>query len=169
VNVTWQEAVPVVPVGASVQLPEVPNVPVVGDEVKLTVPVGVLTPLDAVSLTVAVHDVAVPVATGEGEHATTVEDGFTAVTDGDAGAFTVRVAAIVVVEPNAFANVVSYRVPLCAVVVAGVVYDADVAPEIAVNEVAPGASEDHCTLGAEQLAGVEPAAVNVAAAGAVTV
>jgi len=49
------------------------------------------------------------------------------------------------------------------------VYEADVAPEIAENEIAPGASEDHCTVGAEQFAGVEPAAVNVAAAGAVTV
>jgi hypothetical protein len=66
-------------------------------------------------------------------------------------------------------NVASYIVALCAVVVAGVVYDTNVAPEIGVNEVAPGASEDHCTVGAAQFAGVEPAAVNVAAAGAVTV
>ena len=84
-------------------------------------------------------------------------------------AFYVSVAGLVVVEPNALVNVASYFVPLCAVVVAGVVYDADVAPEIGENELAPGASEDHCTVGAAQLAGVEPAAVNVAAAGAVTV
>ena len=86
-----------------------------------------------------------------------------------AGALTVSVAGLVVVEPNAFVNVASYFVPLCAIVVGGVVYEADIAPEIAENEIAPGASEDHCTVGAEQFAGVEPAAVNVAAAGAVTV
>ena len=84
-------------------------------------------------------------------------------------ALTVNVAAVVVVDPNAFVNVASYFVPLCAIVVDGVVYEADVAPEIAENESAPGASEDHCTVGAKQFAGVEPAAVNVAAAGAVTV
>jgi hypothetical protein len=84
-------------------------------------------------------------------------------------ALTVSVAAVVVVEPNAFVNVASYLVPLCATVVAGVVYDVDVAPVIAVNELAPGASEDHCTVGAEQFTGVDPAAVNVAVAGAVTV
>jgi hypothetical protein len=41
-------------------------------------------------------------------------------------ALTVSVAGLVVVEPNAFVNVASYFVPLCAVVVADVVYDADV-------------------------------------------
>ena len=82
---------------------------------------------------------------------------------------TVSVAALVVVDPNAFVNFASYLVPLCAVVVGGVIYETDIAPEIDENEVAPGASEDHCTVGAKQLAGVEPAAVNVAAAGAVTV
>ncbi len=33
---------------------------------------------------------------------------------------------------------------------------------------APGAFEDHCTLGASQLAGVEPFALKLAGAGAVT-
>lgn len=86
-----------------------------------------------------------------------------------AGAVTVRVAALVFVGPLSLVNVASYFVPLCAVVVGGVVYEADVAPLIGVNEVAPGALEDHCTVAAEQFAGVEAAAVNVAAAGAVTV
>ena len=72
-----------------------------------------------------------------------------------AGALTVSVTALVVVDPNALVNVASYFVPLCAVVVVGVVYDPDVAPEIGENEPAPGACEDHCTLGAEQFAGVE--------------
>ena len=44
-----------------------------------------------------------------------------------------------------------------------------VAPVIAVNELAPGASDCHCTEGAAQLLGVEPAALNDAVAGAVTV
>ncbi len=81
-NVSWQDAIPVVPVAASVQLPELPNDPVVGADVKLTVPVGVLT-LDAVSLTVAAHDVALPVPTDVGEHATTVEVGCSDMTDGE--------------------------------------------------------------------------------------
>ena len=65
-------------------------------------------------------------------------------TDGAAahagGALTVSVAARVFVEPWALVNVASYLVPLCAVVVAGVVYDPDVAPLIGVNEPAPGAA-----------------------------
>jgi hypothetical protein len=85
------------------------------------------------------------------------------------GALTVSVASRVFVEPWALVNVASYLVPLCAVMVAGVVYEADVAPLILVNVVAPGALEDHCTLDAAQFAGVEPAALNVAAAAAVTV
>jgi len=79
---------------------------------------------------------------------------------------TVSVAGLVVVDPNALVNVASNFVALCPVVVAGVVYDADVAAVIGVNELAPGASDDHCTVGAAQFAGVEPAAVNVAVAGA---
>jgi hypothetical protein len=75
VNVSWQEAIPVVPVVASAQLPELPNEPVVGDEAKLTVPVGVLAPLEAVSVTVAVHVEGAPVVTDEGEHATLVDVG----------------------------------------------------------------------------------------------
>jgi hypothetical protein len=49
VNATSHDATPVVPVAASVQLPEFPNDPDVGDELKLTDPDGVLAPLDAVS------------------------------------------------------------------------------------------------------------------------
>ena len=59
------------------QLLELPNTPVVGEDVKLTVPVGVLAPLDAVSVTVAVQVVALPVATDVGEHATCVDVGST--------------------------------------------------------------------------------------------
>jgi hypothetical protein len=56
-----------------VQLPELPNAPDVGEDVKLTVPVGVVAPLVAVSVTVAVHDVALPTTTDVGEHATLVD------------------------------------------------------------------------------------------------
>ena len=63
------------PVAASVQLPELPNEPVVGEAVKLTAAVGVLAPLDAVSVTVAVQVVALPVATDEGEQPTLVDVG----------------------------------------------------------------------------------------------
>ncbi len=66
---TWQAAAPVVPVPASVQLPELPNAPVVGKEVKLTIPVGVLAPLELVSVTVAVHVLVLPAATELGEQA----------------------------------------------------------------------------------------------------
>ena len=66
---------PVVAVAASVQLPELPNEPHAGADVKLTVPVGVLAPLVTVSVTVAAHAMAAPVGVGEGAHATAVEDG----------------------------------------------------------------------------------------------
>ena len=85
------------------------------------------------------------------------------------GGLTVNVTAFVVVEPNAFVNTASNFVPDSATVVAPVDSVVDVAPPIGVNEPAPGASDCHCTDGAAQFAGVEPAAVNVAAAGAVTV
>jgi hypothetical protein len=39
---------------------------------------------------------------------------------GAAGALTVSVAAVVVVDPNTFVNVASYLVPFCAIVVGGV-------------------------------------------------
>ena len=58
-------------------------------------------------------------------------------------AVTVRVAAVVVALPAEFVNTASYFVPDSANVVAGVVYDADVAPEIAVNDDAPDASDSH--------------------------
>ena len=65
------------------QLPELPNTPVVGEDVKLTVPVDVLAPLDAVSVTVAVQVVALPNATDVGERATLVDGGSSDVTDGE--------------------------------------------------------------------------------------
>ena len=44
--------------------------------VKLTVPVGAVAPVDAVSVTTAVHEVAWLTATLEGEHVTAVVVGF---------------------------------------------------------------------------------------------
>ncbi len=72
VNESRQNAIPAVPLACSVQLAELPNDPVVGELVKPTVPVGVVAPLDAVSLTATVHVVAVPSLTEPGEHATAV-------------------------------------------------------------------------------------------------
>jgi hypothetical protein len=57
----------------SVQLPKLPNTPVVGEDVKLTVPVGVLAPLEAVSVTIAVHVTSPLVTTGEAEQPTLVD------------------------------------------------------------------------------------------------
>ena len=74
-NVSWHEAVPLVLVPASAQVPELAKEPEVGAELKLTVPVGVLAPLDTVSVTVAVHIEALPVATDDGEQLTLVDDG----------------------------------------------------------------------------------------------
>jgi hypothetical protein len=74
VNVVWQDAIAVVPVAWRVQLPGLANWPAVEEAVKLTVPVGVLAPLDWVSVTVAVQVVAVPVVTGLGEQASEVVD-----------------------------------------------------------------------------------------------
>ena len=69
----WQAAMPVVAVALRVQLPGL-KWPVVGEAVKLTVPVGVLAPVDWVSVTVAVHVVAVPVLTVLGVQAREVVD-----------------------------------------------------------------------------------------------
>ena len=55
------------------QLPELPKAPVVGDALKLTVPGGALAPLNAVSVTVAVQVLALPVVTEFGEQATLVD------------------------------------------------------------------------------------------------
>lgn len=71
VNVTEQDAVPSVAVAASVHARELPNDPT-ESEVKLTWPVGVVAPLDAVSVTVAVHVVGLSMPTEVGEHATAV-------------------------------------------------------------------------------------------------
>ncbi|MGZ6840279.1 MAG: hypothetical protein ACXVHC_07490, partial [Frankiaceae bacterium] len=72
-NAIWQDAIPVVPVAWRVQLLALPKWPEVGDDVKLTVPVGVAPP-DRVSVTVAVHVVAVPALTELGEQDREVVD-----------------------------------------------------------------------------------------------
>jgi len=77
VNVSWQDAVAVLPVAASVQLAELPNDPEFGAAAKLAVPVGVLAPVAAVSVTVAVHVVPVPTVSADGEQPTLVDVGST--------------------------------------------------------------------------------------------
>ena len=56
---------------------------------------------------------------------------------------TINVAALLVALPTELVATHSYSVPLLAIVVAGVVYEALVAPEIDENEPAPGASCFH--------------------------
>ena len=63
------------------------------------------------------------------------------------GGATVSVAAVVVAEPAVFVNTARYCVPLCAVVVAGVVYVVEVAPEMFVNVELPAGADCHCTVG----------------------
>jgi hypothetical protein len=77
VNETRQDANPAVPVAASRQLLGPTTAPVVGEDVKRTDPVGVVLPVDAVSATIAVHVVAPPSVSDEGEHDTLVEVGST--------------------------------------------------------------------------------------------
>jgi hypothetical protein len=60
-------------VASSVQAAGLGNVPESGEELKLTSPPGVPTGLEAVSVTVALHVVAVPVAGDDGEHKTVVD------------------------------------------------------------------------------------------------
>lgn len=83
-KVIWQEPAPVAPDACSVQLPDIPNALAVGADVNPTVPVGVVALLDAVSFTVAVRDVALPVVTDVGEQATVVADGSMDVTGDEA-------------------------------------------------------------------------------------
>jgi hypothetical protein len=83
--------------------------------------------------------------------------------------FTVSVAALLVAEPALLVNTARYLLPDCDVLVGEIVSVVDVAPVTFVNVVPPSVDCCHCTVGAEQPAGVEPAAVNVASAGAVTV
>jgi hypothetical protein len=71
--VIWQDAIPTVLVAAKVQFAVLPNDPAVGDAVKLTDPVGVVAPLDAVSVTVALHVVAFATLTDAGEHEAPVD------------------------------------------------------------------------------------------------
>ncbi len=59
-------------VGDSVQKPLPEKLPPPVSDVKVTVPVGVVGPLRAVSVTVAVHDVAWPMTTVSGEQVTFV-------------------------------------------------------------------------------------------------
>ena len=79
---------------------------------------------------------------------------------------TVKAAALLVTLLMEFVTTHLYCVPLLATVVAGVVYEALVAPPIAVKELSPGASCIHWKLGAGS---PEAATVKVAVAGAVTV
>jgi hypothetical protein len=74
---TSHDATPVVPVAVSVQLPELLNSSE-GGQLKLTVPDGVVAPLDAVSVTVALHTVALSTVTELGEQPTLVDVGSTA-------------------------------------------------------------------------------------------
>ena len=76
-NVVWHDAIPVVAAGTSVQVPEPPSEPLVGADLNETVPVGVLSPLDAVSFTLAVHVAAAAAVTDGGEHTTPVDVGST--------------------------------------------------------------------------------------------
>jgi len=73
VNVIWQDATPAVLVAAKVQFAVVLTDALVDDAVKLTDPVAVVAPLDAVSVTVAVHVVAFATLTDAGEHETPVD------------------------------------------------------------------------------------------------
>ena len=66
---------PLVLVAASVQLPELPNAPLVGEDPNPTVPVGVVAPVEAVSVTVTVHVDGLPVVTGEGVQEALVDVG----------------------------------------------------------------------------------------------
>jgi hypothetical protein len=68
--------VPTVLVGASVQVPPLDKLPA-ADELTVTVPVGVVAPLAAVSVTVVVHVVAVPTSTDGGEQSRLLDDGST--------------------------------------------------------------------------------------------
>ena len=74
-KLTWQLLLGAVAPAGSVQLPELPNAPVVGPEVNATCPVGATAGLAAVSVTVIVHVACVPVVKGEGMHASIDEVG----------------------------------------------------------------------------------------------
>src|SRR4051794_35498178 len=91
-----------------------------------------------------------------------------AVQTGGAG-LTVSVAALVVVLPALLVNTARYWLPDCEMLVGEIVSVVEVAPETSLNDVPPLVETCHLTLGAEHPAGVEPAAVNEAEAGAVTV
>src|SRR4051812_48348632 len=82
---------------------------------------------------------------------------------------TVSVAASVVVLPALLVNTARYWLPDCETLVGETVSVVDVSPARSLNDEPPSVDTCHRTDGAEQPAGVEPAAVNVAAAGAVTV
>jgi hypothetical protein len=77
VNTVLQDAAPLASVPVRKQLLVLSKVPDVGDVVKATVPVGVVAPSEAVSVTVAVQVVDEPVARLVGEHDTPVDVGST--------------------------------------------------------------------------------------------
>jgi len=81
----------------------------------------------------------------------------------------VSVAALLVALPPLLVNTARYWLPDCEVLVGEIVSVVDVAPETLVNVEPASVDTCHCTVGAEHPAGVEPAAVNDALAGAVTV
>ena len=91
-------------------------------------------------------------------------DGFAA----HGGAFTVNVTTSVAVSPFSFVKTASSFVPLSAIVVGEIAKDVEFAPGIGDGEDAPGASENHCTVGGSQFAGLDADAENDAVAGAVT-
>jgi hypothetical protein len=72
-NEVWQDATPSVLVAASWQAAEPSNDPVAGEDEKVTDPVGVVAPLELVSVTVAVQAVAIPIDTDPGEQETPVD------------------------------------------------------------------------------------------------
>jgi hypothetical protein len=91
VKLSWQE-----PLASSVQAAGLGNVPVFGEELKLTSPPGVLTGLVSVSVTVAVHVEAVAVAGDDGTHATLVAVASAAAADAGAASAMINSA----INPN---------------------------------------------------------------------
>jgi hypothetical protein len=111
----------------------------------------------------------VPVIVTDVPPATGPVAGLIDVTVGAAGLLTVSVAAFELAEPNEFVNTARYWLPLWVSVVPATERVVDVAPLMFANVVPPSVDTCHCTVGAAQLAGVEPAAVNVAVPPTVTV
>jgi hypothetical protein len=81
---------------------------------------------------------------------------------------TVNAAEPLSVEPAALVKTARYSLPDSETLVGLIDNVVDVAPETLL-QVTPLVESCHCTLGAAQFTGVDPAALNDAAAGAVTV